>query len=39
MDHIQAEAIAGTASFRLEASGACAVCGDGVCRKFSPGAA
>ncbi|MCI4339011.1 MAG: hypothetical protein L3J68_01595 [Thermoplasmata archaeon] len=28
-----------SASFRLEPSGPCAICGDAVCRKFTPGGA
>ncbi|MFZ0699387.1 MAG: hypothetical protein WAN74_04265 [Thermoplasmata archaeon] len=38
-NHMQVEAILGSASFRLEPTGPCAVCGEGLCRKFSPGAA
>ncbi len=36
--HMVVVSIGSSASFRLEASGPCAICGEAACRRFTPGA-
>ncbi|MGA8543091.1 MAG: hypothetical protein WB947_06100 [Thermoplasmata archaeon] len=35
--HMLVVPVGSSASFRLDPSGPCALCGEGVCRKFTPG--
>ncbi|HLN50763.1 MAG: hypothetical protein ACLQD9_03165 [Thermoplasmata archaeon] len=35
--HMVVKPVEGSASFRLEPSGPCQVCGEALCRKFTPG--
>jgi len=37
--HMVVVAIAPNASYRLDPSGPCAICGESVCRRFQPGGA
>ncbi|HTZ61966.1 MAG TPA: hypothetical protein VMC82_04945 [Thermoplasmata archaeon] len=37
--HMVVIAVAGNANYRLEPSGPCAICGESVCKKFTPGGA
>ncbi|HXQ48170.1 MAG TPA: hypothetical protein VN842_00105 [Thermoplasmata archaeon] len=37
--HMVVLPVGASGNFRLEPSGPCALCGEGICRKFSPGEA
>jgi hypothetical protein len=38
-DHMVVLPVGSSGNFRLEASGPCALCGESLCRKFTPGGA